>query len=184
MMVFFFFKQKTAYELLISDWSSDVCSSYLADKAIDAERESERQADPQGIERPREQDRNPDPRDRHRQQLQLRQPLAEEDHAEHHIDERVEIIAEARREHMVGEDRIDIDEPVDRDQQRAREQQPQRPPILEHRQIFADLPPEEHDDETERQRPDDPLRQHLRSEEHTSELQSLMRSSYAVLCLN
>src|SRR3546814_16928339 len=26
---FFFFKQKTAYELLISDWSSDVCSSDL-----------------------------------------------------------------------------------------------------------------------------------------------------------
>src|SRR3546814_6272446 len=26
---FFFFKQKTAYEMLISDWSSDVCSSDL-----------------------------------------------------------------------------------------------------------------------------------------------------------
>src|SRR3546814_8694963 len=25
----FFFKQKTAYEMRISDWSSDVCSSYL-----------------------------------------------------------------------------------------------------------------------------------------------------------
>src|SRR3546814_4239589 len=28
----FFFKQKTAYEMLISDWSSDVCSSDLADR--------------------------------------------------------------------------------------------------------------------------------------------------------
>src|SRR3546814_4120805 len=28
-MFFFFFKQKTAYELRISDWSSDVCSSDL-----------------------------------------------------------------------------------------------------------------------------------------------------------
>src|SRR3546814_18230400 len=28
--LFFFFKQKTAYELRISDWSSDVCSSDLA----------------------------------------------------------------------------------------------------------------------------------------------------------
>src|SRR3546814_3597201 len=27
--LFFFFKQKTAYELRISDWSSDVCSSDL-----------------------------------------------------------------------------------------------------------------------------------------------------------
>src|SRR3546814_9224973 len=29
--VLFFFKQKTAYELRISDWSSDVCSSDLAE---------------------------------------------------------------------------------------------------------------------------------------------------------
>src|SRR3546814_3115109 len=28
--MFFFFKQKTAYEMRISDWSSDVCSSDLA----------------------------------------------------------------------------------------------------------------------------------------------------------
>src|SRR3546814_2390725 len=28
--VMFFFKQKTAYEMRISDWSSDVCSSDLA----------------------------------------------------------------------------------------------------------------------------------------------------------
>src|SRR3546814_7081160 len=30
---FFFFKQKTAYEMRISDWSSDVCSSDLATAA-------------------------------------------------------------------------------------------------------------------------------------------------------
>src|SRR3546814_2346563 len=29
MVCFFFFKQKTAYEMRISDWSSDVCSSDL-----------------------------------------------------------------------------------------------------------------------------------------------------------
>src|SRR3546814_1556723 len=31
MCCFFFFKQKTAYEMRISDWSSDVCSSDLVD---------------------------------------------------------------------------------------------------------------------------------------------------------
>src|SRR3546814_11643745 len=31
MLFIFFFKQKTAYEMRISDWSSDVCSSDLAD---------------------------------------------------------------------------------------------------------------------------------------------------------
>src|SRR3546814_1918282 len=29
MSIFFFFKQKTSYEVRISDWSSDVCSSDL-----------------------------------------------------------------------------------------------------------------------------------------------------------
>src|SRR3546814_9756683 len=31
LFLFFFFKQKTAYEMRISDWSSDVCSSDLFD---------------------------------------------------------------------------------------------------------------------------------------------------------
>src|SRR3546814_15585772 len=37
---FFFFKQKTAYEMRISDWSSDVCSSDLNNcgKALDIAR--------------------------------------------------------------------------------------------------------------------------------------------------
>src|SRR3546814_10744530 len=30
----FFFKQKTAYEMRISDWSSDVCSSDLAEGGV------------------------------------------------------------------------------------------------------------------------------------------------------
>src|SRR3546814_4352891 len=38
-LYFFFFKQKTAYEMRISDWSSDVCSSDLGarDRAPDPE---------------------------------------------------------------------------------------------------------------------------------------------------
>src|SRR3546814_3336934 len=34
MIVFFFFKQKTAYEMRISDWSSDVCSSDLMSSEV------------------------------------------------------------------------------------------------------------------------------------------------------
>src|SRR3546814_8048851 len=33
-VLFFFFKQKTAYEMRISDWSSDVCSSDLSNRPI------------------------------------------------------------------------------------------------------------------------------------------------------
>src|SRR3546814_115550 len=36
MRIFFFFKQKTAYEMRISDWSSDVCSSDLFCKQFNA----------------------------------------------------------------------------------------------------------------------------------------------------
>src|SRR3546814_1889204 len=36
-VLFFFFKQKTAYEMRISDWSSDVCSSDLGfDDTVEA----------------------------------------------------------------------------------------------------------------------------------------------------
>src|SRR3546814_9132780 len=36
--MFFFFKQKTAYEMRISDWSSDVCSSDLGNHVAPADR--------------------------------------------------------------------------------------------------------------------------------------------------
>src|SRR3546814_8717409 len=38
--MFFFFKQKTAYEMRISDWSSDVCSSDPANVATERPSES------------------------------------------------------------------------------------------------------------------------------------------------
>src|SRR3546814_4366099 len=38
-VIFFFFKQKTAYEMRISDWSSDVCSSDL--QVVHAQGEAE-----------------------------------------------------------------------------------------------------------------------------------------------
>src|SRR3546814_12794000 len=42
MLSFFLFKQKTAYEMRISDWSSDVCSSDLARRALPADAEHPR----------------------------------------------------------------------------------------------------------------------------------------------
>src|SRR3546814_6476041 len=38
--IFFFFKQKTAYEMRISDWSSDVCSSDLQPRTAPAASDS------------------------------------------------------------------------------------------------------------------------------------------------
>src|SRR3546814_7268815 len=40
--LFFFFKQKTAYEMRISDWSSDVCSSDLGRRRLRAGRDGHR----------------------------------------------------------------------------------------------------------------------------------------------
>src|SRR3546814_5605242 len=44
MLFFFFFKQKTAYEMRISDWSSDVCSSDLAAGGLRQVAQSDRRA--------------------------------------------------------------------------------------------------------------------------------------------
>src|SRR3546814_3932815 len=54
MVYFFFFKQKTAYEMRISDWSSDVCSSDLLVVGQQADEDDEGGADPEsriGVER-------------------------------------------------------------------------------------------------------------------------------------
>src|SRR3546814_1379963 len=45
-MFFFFFKQKTAYEMRISDWSSDVCSSDLGGREITRSRPSAHRREP------------------------------------------------------------------------------------------------------------------------------------------
>src|SRR3546814_2066617 len=52
--VFFFSKQKTAYEMRISDWSSDVCSSDLTDqRECRADRDDRRGRAEQGEEQDR-----------------------------------------------------------------------------------------------------------------------------------
>src|SRR3546814_3872549 len=47
-VLFFFFKQKTAYEMRISDWSSDVCSSDL----LTSRRVTHRHEEAPGIDGP------------------------------------------------------------------------------------------------------------------------------------
>src|SRR3546814_4729219 len=48
MCCFFFFKKKTAYEMRISDWSSDVCSSDLHQRSDTADSQKERDAEDGG----------------------------------------------------------------------------------------------------------------------------------------
>src|SRR3546814_1204926 len=123
-VIVFFFKQKTAYEMRISDWGSDVCSSDLADRRQRLFLRSARSAADQDAVGPAT-----DAAQRHLHQDQFhRRELHDPWH---------------RR-------------PVRRHDLRQRDRDPPqwRPAVL------------------------DP-----RSEEHTSELQSLMRLSYAVFCL-
>src|SRR3546814_2267208 len=110
----FFFKQKTAYELRISDWSSDVCSSDLPVRLCG------------GMDR--------------------RAPHEESDDRHGSVDRR-RIDASGGRSARARRDRLSL----------------------------AVTP----------WRPDSPSanRDRRRSEEHTSELPSLMRNSYAVFCL-
>src|SRR3546814_1381637 len=126
----FFFKQKTAYEMRISDWSSDVCSSDL----------------------PRIRQRDAHPRLAGREQEAAhRRGLADADGAHTRADVLHRVVdRHARRDDPAR--RVDVHIDV----------------LL---RIFRFEEQELCDDQR-------------RSEEHTSELQSLMRISYAVFCLN
>src|SRR3546814_3694071 len=126
-MHFFFFKQKTAYEMRISDWSSDVCSSDLVapeDFAVALEVVAAVGGEEEGAALPVE--------------------------AGDSVPRQARLV-------VVHEVQVVVEE-----------QQRRHRPRLDDDRALADLGA-------------CPVLE--RSEEHTSELQSLMRSSYAVFCL-
>src|SRR3546814_1200009 len=123
----FFFKQKTAYELRISDWSSDVCSSDLIEY--------------------------------------------HEDRKPKRLDELAELDRELQR----------VEEEVLRE---VSCMQPSQGRVPWPRALPAFVAFKEAFDVAERRQDQaDAAERARRSEEHTSELQSLMRISYAVVCL-
>src|SRR3546814_2472070 len=125
----FFFKQKTAYEMRIIDWSSDVCSSDLKEMRTEAIRRVRGYKDPLFVET------RADARILEAE-LQLREVQAKRLAARTLLASFWGGIAEG----LVISEGIEKPDPRD-------------PPLAE-----------------------------ARSEEHTSELQSLMRTSYAVSC--
>src|SRR3546814_9911637 len=131
-LFFFFFKQKTAYEMRISDWSSDVCSSDLL--AVKHARLARRLAD-----------ENPGTDWRFEYSPEMFSGT-ELDFSKRVVDAVVEAFGATKENPLI----INL------------------PSTVEHStpNIFADMIEWMH-----------------RSEEHTSELQSLMRISYAVFCL-
>src|SRR3546814_4769225 len=139
--VVFFFKQKTAYEMRISDWSSDVCSSDLGRAVQSPSGPSSRPALLEG-----------------RRGVRPRAPL------------RAHVVAQARTYPRTAVDGI------------ARAQRASRSRLS----AVAHLPDRRHRGRPHRRlHEDSPFSRRWcrRSEEHTSELQSLMRISYAVFCL-
>src|SRR3546814_6393314 len=122
MVSFLFFKQKTAYEMRISDWSSDVCSSDLHDRRDFGGSSSRHCSARERVLLPERRPHGPDPADYGGYPRYPRRPRPNG--------------AEAR----AAEAAVSIRKSV-------------TPEYL------------------------------VRSEEHTSELQSLMRNSYAVFCL-
>src|SRR3546814_3397585 len=128
--LFCFFKQKTAYEMRISDWSSDVCSSDLPAQRFDL------------VEQPviaRHMLRRFGAQRRMRQKSQQPEPIIDRDDDNAPLRKLRAVVHRFRT--AAPDQRAAVD--PDHDRQLAR----------------------------------------IRSEEHTSELQSLMRISYAVFCL-
>src|SRR3546814_8970976 len=130
--VFFFFKQKTAYEMRISDWSSDVCSSDLEQGKHYLFRFWQRLPDPGTI------------------------AIFDRSRYGRVLVERVEGLA-PEADWRRAYDEINAFERMLRDDG------------VRIAKIFLHITADEQLDR--------------RSEEHTSELQSLMRISYAVFCL-
>src|SRR3546814_8717398 len=152
--LFFFFKQKTAYEMRISDWSSDVCSSDLGkrrqlefkdrDEKLDGEDEESRDDDHPG------------------------------DHEHRDLDEIVEEVDwpdQLLRLFQQGPGRLEA-----RSRQPSWKQQILRP---DRAAACGQTEPGEASEYDVGQRRKTVQDQRERSEEHTSELQSLMRISYA-----
>src|SRR3546814_1571192 len=134
MVDLFFCKQKTAYEMRISDWSSDVCSSDLA-HSLHLDPEVEARA--------------------HRERFDRARHGAGGAAAEDQVDARArrDIGQRHRGRHLLRQrQRLGAADARSFEQARETVAIPQR-------------------------------RGEFRSEEHTSELQSLMRISYAVFCL-
>src|SRR3546814_4085488 len=149
--VFFFFKQKTAYEMRISDWSSDVCSSDL--RPVSRRCAAGRgRADPgrklgRGLAGDVPAGPDGHTASAHRGLCQLRRPVRR--------DRRISRPLATAFPDAVGKAWCILRSPRD--------------PVM-------DAGPAEDGSPRSRRRP-------LRSEEHTSELQSLMRMSYSVFCL-
>src|SRR3546814_4884476 len=125
--LFFFFKQKTAYEMRISDWSSDVCSSDLPARLLM----------PAMIDTP-----------------DLETRAAPDDHHALRLWLRMLTCCNLIESEIRGRLRTEFDTTLPRFD------------------LMAQL-----------QRAPKGMKMGERSEEHTSELQSLMRISYAVFCL-
>src|SRR3546814_1007552 len=98
----FFFTHKTAYEMRISDWSSDVCSSDLSPDEDDGARDRKREAEDEALarsppQRPRQghaeercyRDLDHGPGDGdvlHREQISQREMQADAEHQKDHPD--------------------------------------------------------------------------------------------------
>src|SRR3546814_9177574 len=136
LVCFFFFKQKTAYEMRISDWSSDVCSSDLR-RVI---RSVEREPDGTWII------------------------------AADHLDKAAAFEARQRRDRPVTIETLSAVS-LDRLPHTDAATWPDK-------ELVAGAPEPIRDAGFGRE-----VRAAQRSEEHTSELQSLMLTSYAVFCL-
>src|SRR3546814_2939924 len=158
MPVFFFFNHKTAKEIRISDWSSDVCSSDLRRAAGARGAGDWRRSHRHGLARARLR-RAPLRRQRRLpgfpcRDLSLRRALGVP------AEGRVEILVTLRLGLVVQ--RLRQAEPALGALGPEMRRRPQVGRLVERARLHADQ---------------------KRSEEHTSELQSLMRISYAVFCL-
>src|SRR3546814_54059 len=180
--VFFFFKQKTAYEMRISDWSSDVCSSDL-NRALGGD-DGARARSLAALKRAREKERRSHTGPREAQAKQVRDVI---------VPETITVQELANRMAEKGADlvkalfkmgmAVTVNQTIDQDTAELLVTEFGHN-VKRVSESDIDLTLDTAEDSVDALEPRAPVVTIMgRSEEHTSELQSLMRISYAVFCL-
>jgi len=133
----------------------------LADQCIAAPRTRQGQADPERVERLHGQHRNARSRNRNGDPFAPGKGFAEKHPAHQDGKQRADKIAETGGQDMVFVHRPDVDQPVGRDQAGTGQHRPAQFPIHHGRTEAGEIFPEIEDDQQQRHRPDDAMRDDL-----------------------
>jgi hypothetical protein len=134
---------------------------FLPHQSVKAERDRQRHSQPREIALPHERDRHAECHQRQRRIVSGPQLLFEEQRRERRVDQRHHVVAETGFGHALGDGRVNVEQPVDREEYRREEQNEYELSRREDAEDFAQPGREDDEDRDDRQRPRDPVRENF-----------------------